>query len=281
MVLRCLPTPVHAPLAAGQQSPPTTAQHPRLSRRARRFYGPDSRTPIVRGQTPRKDWQELEDFKAVLRADPCSWCGAPGGTVEHIVPKQRRGEHPANHGWMNFAGACVHCNGSKSEATLLDMLLFAPDRLALATVADVIVDRDRDLTRDDRVQRRHRQRQLAAEWQTLIARRRAEGTLAGPAAPAPGEPRYVPTAVVDQIVARLQRAGALSAPRAQALRQHIARDGLETFALDGTLGKTGTLRLLPARAHRSRLKVTVSAGIAPQLKPIAADLTDQLSDLIW
>lgn len=59
-----------------------------------------------------------ETWARVLRRDPCAYCGARGGTVDHIVPG-----HAAE--WdvpENLTGACQSCNGTKGrDRTLLDM----------------------------------------------------------------------------------------------------------------------------------------------------------------
>lgn len=56
----------------------------------------------------------------VIRADPCAYCGAPGGTVDHIVPRSLRIKHL--HDWVNYVGACEGCNGRKSDRPLLFFL---------------------------------------------------------------------------------------------------------------------------------------------------------------
>jgi hypothetical protein len=65
---------------------------------------------------------ETWDFVQIIRRDPCSYCGGPGGTRDHIVPMSDEGP---NH-WSNYTGACQSCNLSKSDKPLLTFLL---DRL--------------------------------------------------------------------------------------------------------------------------------------------------------
>ena len=66
-----------------------------------------------------------EAWQALLRRDPCSYCGAAGisGTVDHVDPRSRpaRGMGTA-HGWINTAGACARCNGAKRDLGLLVFL---------------------------------------------------------------------------------------------------------------------------------------------------------------
>jgi 5-methylcytosine-specific restriction endonuclease McrA len=58
-------------------------------------------------------------LKLLVRADPCCYCGGPGGTIDHVVPKSRGGLNA----WSNMAGACWLCNNEKKSVTLLDFLL--------------------------------------------------------------------------------------------------------------------------------------------------------------
>ncbi len=53
-----------------------------------------------------------------LRKDPCAYCGGPGGTVDHVVPKSSGGD-----GNNNLTGACYQCNGRKDSKDLLSFLL--------------------------------------------------------------------------------------------------------------------------------------------------------------
>jgi hypothetical protein len=74
------------------------------------------------------EWRAIDgpnvDWKAVLRADPCAYCGKPGGTVDHIVPRPAR--PPARPGgWWNYTGACERCNVKKGR---LPFLLFLASR---------------------------------------------------------------------------------------------------------------------------------------------------------
>lgn len=55
----------------------------------------------------------------VIRRDPCVWCGGPGGTMEHIMPKSQGG----SKAWFNAAGACKLCNNRRKVMTVLDFFL--------------------------------------------------------------------------------------------------------------------------------------------------------------
>lgn len=55
----------------------------------------------------------------VLKFDPCSYCGNPGGTLDHVIPLVGGGEHSED----NLVGACRSCNSSKWAHSLLFFLL--------------------------------------------------------------------------------------------------------------------------------------------------------------
>lgn len=55
----------------------------------------------------------------VLRRDPCSYCEATGGQVDHIDPVIRGG---SDH-WENLTSACPRCNQSKHAKPLLFFML--------------------------------------------------------------------------------------------------------------------------------------------------------------
>ncbi|MDO5052175.1 MAG: HNH endonuclease [Pseudoclavibacter sp.] len=44
----------------------------------------------------------------------CAYCGGPGTTVDHIVPRSLGGDDS----WLNTVAACRACNGRKADATL-------------------------------------------------------------------------------------------------------------------------------------------------------------------
>jgi hypothetical protein len=56
---------------------------------------------------------------AYLRADPCSFCGGMGGTIDHIVCPARGGTDTPD----NLTGSCGACNEAKARWPLLVFLL--------------------------------------------------------------------------------------------------------------------------------------------------------------
>lgn len=59
------------------------------------------------------------DFACVVVADPCSYCGGEGGTLDHIDPLVFGGPHDPT----NFTSACHSCNSQKGAKSLLSFLL--------------------------------------------------------------------------------------------------------------------------------------------------------------
>jgi 5-methylcytosine-specific restriction endonuclease McrA len=47
----------------------------------------------------------------------CQYCGKPGDTVDHVLPKSRGGRHE----WVNVVVACRGCNGRKSDRLLSEL----------------------------------------------------------------------------------------------------------------------------------------------------------------
>jgi hypothetical protein len=94
------------------------------------FLRDDAGSPLGAGMPSgaplRADGQShLEAWQALLRRDPCSYCGAIGaaGTVDHVDPRSRGARGLGTvHGWINIAGACSRCNGSKRDLELLVFL---------------------------------------------------------------------------------------------------------------------------------------------------------------
>lgn len=95
----------------------------------------DPGTPLgSSGRTMREDGDtHREAWARVIRRDPCSYCGGPGGTLDHIEPRARRARGIGGvHSWTNFTGACGACNSSKSARGMLGYLW---DRAAGSGVA--------------------------------------------------------------------------------------------------------------------------------------------------
>jgi 5-methylcytosine-specific restriction endonuclease McrA len=57
-------------------------------------------------------------YARILRHDPCSYCGGPAGTVDHIDPLVTS----QNGDWDNLTAACRSCNSRKNRYSLLAAL---------------------------------------------------------------------------------------------------------------------------------------------------------------
>ena len=68
--------------------------------------------------TPR----EISNYRKVLKADPCAYCGGQSDSIDHIVPIAEGGED----GWENYTGACRRCNAVKQALPLLVALIWVP-----------------------------------------------------------------------------------------------------------------------------------------------------------
>lgn len=78
----------------------------RAARRAARL----ERRPIVDGE---------DEYLAVVRHDPCPYCGEPSEVLDHISGR----DVPAADGWQNLAGACRSCNAGKRDRSPLGHML--------------------------------------------------------------------------------------------------------------------------------------------------------------
>lgn len=63
----------------------------------------------------------LESYIEVLLNDPCSYCGEPSETIDHIVPLSKGGKHEIT----NITGACKSCNSAKHNK---DLFIFLVER---------------------------------------------------------------------------------------------------------------------------------------------------------
>lgn len=80
------------------------------------------------------DGAHIERWKALLRWDPCSYCGrvpevirdpqtgalGPSGTVDHVVPRKTRNRETET--WLNMLPACGACNSNKGHTPLLEFM---------------------------------------------------------------------------------------------------------------------------------------------------------------
>jgi len=100
-----------------------------LTELTRDFLRDDGGSPLGPGMPSgsplRADGQSHYDaWLALLRRDPCSYCGAGrSGTVDHVEPRSRAARGIGTpHSWVNTAGACERCNGAKRDSELLVFL---------------------------------------------------------------------------------------------------------------------------------------------------------------
>lgn len=96
-----------------------------VGKRAERFASYTPGDPLGRGmpggRTFRLDGESHSDaWRRLLRLDVCAYCGGPGGTVDHVVP--RASGLAGVESWVNLVGACVSCNTSKRDLDLLGFL---------------------------------------------------------------------------------------------------------------------------------------------------------------
>jgi 5-methylcytosine-specific restriction endonuclease McrA len=63
---------------------------------------------------------QIADWEAILRIDPCAYCGGSMEHVDHISSLAFGGEHD----WTNLTASCADCNMAKKEKPLLDFLLY-------------------------------------------------------------------------------------------------------------------------------------------------------------
>jgi 5-methylcytosine-specific restriction endonuclease McrA len=70
--------------------------------------------------------------KVIARRDPCAFCGGPGGTIDHVVPRSSGGRNV----WSNVAGACWQCNHDKAAVSLLEFLLARCGMVALSAAGE-------------------------------------------------------------------------------------------------------------------------------------------------
>lgn len=64
---------------------------------------------------------EAREYIAILLNDSCSYCGGPGGEIDHITPVADGGSGE----WPNLTSACRRCNARKNDRPLLSFLAAA------------------------------------------------------------------------------------------------------------------------------------------------------------
>ena len=86
-------------------------------------------SPAARGDLDRRT---LVAYLAALKADPCAYCGAAGGQLDHIDAAHNGG----GDGWDNLTGACRGCNLSKGRKSLLGALGWRFDTPAIRVLQE-------------------------------------------------------------------------------------------------------------------------------------------------
>lgn len=86
------------------------------------WYGAAIRRERVRANDApltASDKLEAAQYRQIILADPCVYCGGASEAVDHIHPVAQGGSSR----WDNYAPICRPCNSSKSDRTLLTALL--------------------------------------------------------------------------------------------------------------------------------------------------------------
>ncbi len=92
-------------------------EHTRAYRR-KWFKTPAGRVASARGRhgrLSRKEELSPGSWLITLQSDPCSYCGGPGGEVDHIVPIAQGGSNDLS----NLTAACRRCNALKKDQHML------------------------------------------------------------------------------------------------------------------------------------------------------------------
>lgn len=64
----------------------------------------------------------LFNWRDVLRADPCCWCGNPSDTVDHVFTRSYGAYRENKHGIGTLVGACHECNNARGGRSVLIFL---------------------------------------------------------------------------------------------------------------------------------------------------------------
>lgn len=71
---------------------------------------------------------ETIEYTKILLLDACSYCGKRAGTIDHIVAVANSGGTE----WHNLTAACLSCNASKQDRSVLDFLGFIREKAILS-----------------------------------------------------------------------------------------------------------------------------------------------------
>jgi 5-methylcytosine-specific restriction endonuclease McrA len=93
--------------------------------------------------------QDDDQYLALVRSDPCSYCGEPSDTLDHIVPRYVDDDDD----WSNLTAACMRCNTGKGRNSLLVYLGMKLARQEVFRAAtDVLAYRAIDRNEEDKSQ---------------------------------------------------------------------------------------------------------------------------------
>lgn len=102
--------------ARRRRAKPGVRDRENARRRERYAKEPEYRKKVL-AQRKMRDWkipkEDHEEFRSMYYQD-CFYCGAEGGTVDHLTPKKLDGTDDL---W-NLVPACFSCNASKGARTL-------------------------------------------------------------------------------------------------------------------------------------------------------------------
>ena len=65
-----------------------------------------------------------ERWRVALVSGPCTWCGGPAGTIDHVIPVSRGGSAGPPRDWV---GACGRCNAGREATGILHHLMGVGD----------------------------------------------------------------------------------------------------------------------------------------------------------
>lgn len=97
-------------------------------RKSKHHYGQCAICHRLRSKKMRS--QEIKDYAGVISSDPCSYCGNPSNSFDHIVPRYDGGalEDPDN-----LTAACLSCNSKKRTKGLLIFMLNQVNKIDIIT----------------------------------------------------------------------------------------------------------------------------------------------------
>jgi 5-methylcytosine-specific restriction endonuclease McrA len=114
-----------------REANPDYWKQPHIYARVRRWHRehPERSREILRAALRRRrarmngahlgDAATTDAYAALLRDDPCAYCGEPASDADHIDAISRGGVHS----WDNLTAACRACNVSKYSEPLLRFML--------------------------------------------------------------------------------------------------------------------------------------------------------------